>query len=691
MAAPYAITIFLGSFLLFQVQPILAKQLIPLFGGSPAVWTACMLFFQTVLVAGYAYAHGLTYLKKRKQAFVHLCLLGSGLLFLHLDLASSRPVIGMDSPIPTILWLLTTSVGFPFLMLSASAPLLQHWFIAGNQGKSPWKLYALSNAGSLMALLSYPVFFEPLIGISSQARIWGWGYTLYLTLCGVCLFRLLQGDNASKYPTDGAAEQSTKGQGTSITIADTVLWFACSACGSAMLLAVTNQICQQVAVVPFLFVLTLAVYLMTFIACFGVKRASDKRLSAAFLVVSFVFTVLALTAGNGFSLPVQMSLFIGTLVSCCMICHGQLVRLRPAPSALTFYYLVIALGGAGGAGFISLLAPQLFDSYVELPFLVIVVSLLFTVGAWRTRASKETPRWFLWLGGAILCSQIFFSQFYVRVLNQGVVESSRNFYGTLKVVEETDALGRRLTLKHGVIVHGRQYQDGSLRNLATTYYGPDTGAGLALRLHPRRFDATGDGNKRQLRVGLVGLGVGTLASYGETGDTFRFYEIDPAIISLAQKHFSYLHNSKARIEIVAGDARLSLQREARQGGQDKFDILVIDAFSNDTIPVHLITREAVELYLSQLRDDGILLFHISTRVLDLMPVLATHAAAYNMAAIKVVTPDEPNVGRYESHWAILTKNRIFLENELVRRWSCKFSPRKIDWTDKFASIWHVLN
>ena len=289
------------------------------------------------------------------------------------------------------------------------------------------------------------------------------------------------------------------------------------------------------------------------------------------------------------------------------------------------------------------------------------------------------------------CSQIAFSLFYFKVLNKDVVESSRNFYGSLKVVRETDDMGQKLVLKHGVISHGSQYQDQSLRNIATTYYGPYSGAGLAIRLHPRRLDMKGGQENRRLRVGLIGLGVGTLAVYGEPGDDFRFYEIDPAEIHLAQMHFSYLRDSRARVEIVTGDARLSLQREADRGDWQKFDILVIDAFTSDTIPVHLITREAIGLYLTHLRPDGIMVFHISSRALDLMPVFATHASAYGMTALNVTGPAEYDLGREESTWAILTRNQHFLDNEQVKSRAKSYSSRVINWTDRFSSIWRVLD
>lgn len=684
----YAITIFLGSFLLFQVQPLLGKQLIPHFGGSPAVWTTCMLFFQVALIAGYGYAHGLTLLGRRAQLCLHLLLLGLALAFLPPDLTARLTDASTESPVTAILWLLTVTAGLPFVLLSASAPLTQYWFMQGRPTSSPWRLYALSNAGSLLALLSYPVLIEPRIDISGQSHIWGWGFVFYLALCALVMTRSLLQKESS--PATAELSEGSDKSAPRISPWDALFWLACSAFGSATLLAVTNQICQQVATVPFLWILPLAAYLVTFIACFASRRAYSLPLRGVFVIVATAFTMIALTAGNGFGLPAQLLLFIGVLIACCMICHGELVRLQPHSSSLTAYYLVIAAGGAVGGAFISLLAPLLFTSFVEMPILVAAdISLLLTA-LFRARDREKMPHWLLWLGGTALAGQLLFTGTYIKVLNNVVVESCRNFYGTLKVFQETDALGAKLSLKHGNTLHGSQYQDANLRDIATTYYGPYTAAGLALRLHPNRLNMAGSSGQRRLRAGFIGLGVGTLASYGITGDTFRFYELDSAVIRLAQERFTFLGDSHARIELVPGDARLNLAREARQGGKQQFDVLVVDAFSNDSIPVHLVTKEAVELYLGHLRPDGLLLFHVSNILVDLLPVLASHAEAFGLPAVSIVTPDEPGMGRREASWAVLTANKAFLENDQVRSRAKPLPSRQISWTDSFAGIWQVL-
>lgn len=684
----YSVTIFLGSFLLFQVQPLLGKQLIPHFGGSPAVWTTCMLFFQVALIAGYGYAHGLTLLGRRAQLCLHLLLLGMALAFLPPDLTARLADASTETPVTAVLWLLTCTVGLPFVLLSASAPLTQYWFMQGRPASSPWRLYALSNAGSLLALLSYPVLIEPRIDISGQSRIWGWGFVIYLLLCALVMSRsLLQRKSAS---VSVAFSEASEAAAAPISPWDALFWLACSACGSATLLAVTNQICQQVATVPFLWILPLAAYLVTFIVCFASRRAYSQPLRGLFLCLATVFTMISLTAGNGFSLPAQLLLFIGALISCCMICHGELVRLKPHRSSLTGYYLVIAVGGAVGGAFISLLAPLLFTSFVEMPILVSVDISLLLIALFRARNRENMPRWLLWLGGTALAGQLLFTGFYVKALNNVVVESCRNFYGTLKVFQEKDALGTKLSLKHGNTLHGSQYQEANLRDIATTYYGPYTAAGMVLRLHPNRLNMAGGSEQRRLRVGFIGLGVGTLASYGLTGDTFRFYELDSAVIRLAQERFTFLGDSHARIELVPGDARLNLAREAKQGVKQQFDVLIVDAFSNDSIPVHLVTKEAVALYLGHLREDGLLLFHVSNILVDLLPVLASHAATFDLPGVSMKTPDESEMGRREADWAILTRNRAFLENDQVRRRAQPLPSRQISWTDSFASIWQVL-
>jgi hypothetical protein len=668
------------------MQPILAKQLTPFFGGSPAVWTTCMLFFQSALVAGYGYAHGLSRLKRPALPGIHLCLAAASFLLLNLDLSAHQQAISSDSPIPTILRLLTVSAGLPFLLLAASVPLLQHEFIARHQVPPHDRTYALSNTGSLLALLSYPLLIEPRLDIAAQARAWWWLYLLYAILCGCCLLRRPAPSGSPSRPLPLVTAPAPLPPHR----AGAVQWLACSFCGSAIMLAVTNQIGQQVAVIPLLWVVTLAIYLATFIICFGTRRATGQRQDAAYLVLSFVSAILALTAGNAFSLPVQLVLFAGVLFPACMLCHGQLASLRPAADDLTFYYLVIAIGGACGGVFMALVAPQIFTSYVELPFLLVVVCILYLVGAWRTGGTGRPLRWQLALGGTLLCCQILFSGYYLRVIQSGVIEKSRNFYGTLKVVAEMDGSWRKLSLKHGVIVHGSQYTDGARQHYPTTYYGPDTGPGLALRLHPLRATPPGTPAQRGLRVGLAGLGVGTLAVYGRPGDTFRFFEIDPTEIHLAREHFTFLRDSPANVDIVTGDARLSLEREARQPHHERYDVLVIDVFSSDTIPVHLITREAVRLYVDLLQPDGILLIHLTTSWLDLMPVLAGHAEALGMTLKYVASSDEPEAGRYGSRWAILSNNHEFLDRAEVKGRFADFSPKRVEWTDRFSSIWQVV-
>ena len=480
----YSITIFLGSFLLFQVQPLLGKQLIPHFGGSPEVWTTCMLFFQTALIAGYAYAHALTFLGKRAQAFLHLLLLGVALLFLPPDLTARLTDAGTESPVTTIIRLLTTTVGLPFILLSASAPLIQYWFMQGRPTCSPWKLYALSNTGSLLALLSYPVLFEPRMEIGGQIRLWGWGFVLYLVLCAIGLSRSLLQGGTSALPEEmaGEPEMISVAQSGNLSVRDALFWFACSACGSATLLAITNQICQQVATVPFLWVLTLAAYLATFIACFGSRRVYSLPMRGLFVVVALIFCPVVLTAGTALDLYTQLLLFMGVLISCCMICHGELVRLKPPLSALTSYYLVIAAGGAAGGAFISLLAPLLFTTYVEMPVLVAADTSLLLTAIYRARRREKMPRWLLVLGGAALAAQLLFAGVYIRNLNNGVVESRRNFYGILKVFLEKDALGTKLSLKHGNTLHGSQYQDPGLRDMLVPAASPATESSMLVQV-----------------------------------------------------------------------------------------------------------------------------------------------------------------------------------------------------------------
>ena len=721
----FALTIFTGAFLLFQVQPLIAKFILPWFGGTPAVWTTCMLFFQTFLLAGYAYAHlTVRYLTPRKQALLHIALLLAALAFLPVVPRAHWKPGPADEPIGRILLLLPACLGLPYFVLSATSPLLQAWFSRLNPGVTPYRLYALSNAGSLLALVSYPFVFEPALTRQTQASVWAWSFGVFVLLCGACAWRLwrtgldsllstshvpeehptpnIQRPTPNDYPNHGhwkfdvrcwmldvfrrsMADASVSGNAPPATL-NRLLWFLLPLCGSVLLLATTNKLCQDVAVVPFLWVLPLSLYLITFILCFDSPRWYFRKSYNLLLIPMLALLCLALFLAQAMPLPGQIAIYTGGLFVACMVCHGETCRLRPPPRFLTSFYLLIAAGGAAGGILVAVVAPLLFRSYAEMNWgvwllaaLVLLISIREkTVWQIRKRSGRVWPPVLAGVAalGLILSLQVWRAQW-------NTISISRNFYGVLRVFEfyKDHPSSHAFELKHGDIRHGLQFVNPPMSAQPTAYYHPDSGVGLALRFFPRQTDR---------RVGLVGLGVGTLAAYGKPGDTFRFYEINPEIKRLAETRFTYLKHSAARVEVVLGDARLSLENEPPQ----QFDLLVLDAFNGDAIPVHLLTEEAFTIYLRHLKPDGAIAVHISNRHLDLLPVLEGLAARFDLDLTHFGSAPPPNLLWLErAEYVLLSRNRGFLSS--LRILAAASEPARNPaavplWTDDHASLFRIL-
>ena len=587
-----------------------------------------------------------------------------------------------------ILLLLLTNIGVPYLLLSATAPLVQYWFSRSFPGRSPYRLYALSNFGSLLALVSYPFMVEPGLTLKRQVAAWGWGFAAFALCCGWCVFRLVRSPVPAGY-TDSGKDSGT-GAGR-LAVPDIVLWLLLSACGSAMLLATTNQLCQEVAVVPFLWVVPLAIYLVTFIISFNSERACDRLLWGLLLVGAVIPACRIFSLGVLVNLPVQILVYLATLFTCCMVCHSELARSRPDPHHLTAYYLIISVGGAAGGVFVALAAPALFSGFWEFPIALAATCLVILFAWFRGGAFTEAPRWlpFSLIAGQLLL--VIFVGNYLNSYRSLSIYSARNFYGVLRVIKENDSNGERLSLMHGGVMHGTQFTAPAKHSLPTTYYGPDSAAGLALRFHPRRFAA--DPLQRCLRVGVVGLGTGTLASYGTKGDTFRFYEINPEVIRLSDKYFSFRRDSAAQVDVVAGDARIVMENELKAKSPQRFDVLIIDAFSSDAIPVHLLTRECFAVYREHLEPDGLLLLHITNRFLDLAPVVRAQAKAIGCRAELIKSAAVPEAAIGKADWMVLTNNGRFFTIDEVRE---KLDPEPATgaapllWTDDFASLWQIL-
>jgi SAM-dependent methyltransferase len=685
----YGLTIFSSAFLVFQVQPILGKMIMPWFGGAAGVWIVCLMFFQTVLLLGYLYAHLLTRkFRPRTQGRIHAALLAASFLTLPiLPKNYWKPTPGMD-PVWHILSLLGVTVGLPYLLLCATSPLLQAWQAQKQADSALYRLYAVSNAGSMLALLSYPIVVEPWVSTSHQGVVWSLAYGAVALLC-LLISLTFPKQNAIDAPAD-----STSAPDWEIKI----LWMSLAACGSALLLSITNHLSQNVASVPLLWVIPLALYLLTFILCFEGRAWYRRNLFLRLL--GLALGAMAYSLGPmfaGLPLTVLIALYCSGLFICCMFCHGELARRKPDPLHLTSFYLMSALGGAMGAVFVAVLAPRIFSGYYELRIALGSCAVLALVVHHRDPQSPfYKARWQPgWLVMVVLALAVIVG---LGVTGWEDARSARvrvrNFYGVLRVVDQVEPnvvllkgdLGEPLDgdarfkkLMNGTIDHGLQFQSPARRNQPTCYYGPDSGAGVVLKSAAPGTPQT---------VGVIGLGAGTLAAYGRSGDRYRFYEINPLVVRMANEEFSFLRDSPAKIEIARGDARLSLENEQPQG----FDVLVVDAFSGDAIPVHLLTREAFELYFRHLKPDGLLAVHISNQYLNLAPVVGGAARRLGKDAVRV--KNEPDAPReiYRATWILVGNQQGFLRTpEAVKAGKLLTAEdRQLLWTDDYSSLFKIL-
>jgi hypothetical protein len=670
----YAATIFLSSFLLFLVQPLIARLILPWFGGSAAVWTTCMLFFQVMLLAGYAYAHFLTrrLAASKLERIVHTVLLLAALALLPIAPGESWKPLGEEEPISRILLLLLATVGLPYFLLAATSPLLQAWFVRSRAGDDPYRLFAVSNLASLLALVGYPFVVEPFLAAREQVNFWSWLFAAFAVLCAGLAWRTPR----------GATDAETTHRSPAPTRDRYVLWLALAAAGSALLLAVTNHLTQNVASVPLLWLAPLTLYLLTFIVTFEGGSWYQPKFLWAFILGAFgVMAWLLIDQERRFDLAIQLAVFLPGLFVACFFCHGELYRSRPAPEHLTAFYLTVSAGGALGGLAVAVVAPLVFNGYYELGVGLVAVALL---AALRFRLLGLVPSV---LAAAVLLGVTACAAYDGFRQHEDVMVAKRGFYGVLRVKEygtrgEENHLRR---LVHGTIMHGEQYLHESQRRMLTTYYQETAGVGLAI------------GSKRAsqqdhpLRVGVIGLGTGTIAAYGRKGDVFRFYEIDPHVLEIARRDFTFLGDSPATIEVALGDARLSLEREQPQG----FDVLAVDAFSSDAIPVHLITREALGIFLKHVKPDGIVAFHVSNRFLDLIPVVARIAREQGAHAVLVRDDpeDEDNSLRSRTDWVLVSRDEKALQaGNIVEGGGAPADdrPEWRTWTDDYSNLVQIL-
>lgn len=684
----FAASIGVGACLLFQVQFILAKQILPWFGGAPAVWTTCMLFFQVALLLGYLYAHLVGRIPSaRRQREIHLAAIGLAvaLLLARVMLWPSpitpsdawKPEAG-DVPSLAILGLLLFTIGLPFLVLSATGPLLQSWYARCFPGVSPYRLYALSNVGSLVGLLSYPFVIEPLMSVTSQGWLWSVGFLVFALGCGRAA--VLAGRTSVR--TDTSHEHETPV--AKPRASERALWFVLAMIASVLLLAITSQIALEVAVIPFLWMLPLALYLLSFVLCFEYERAYRRGLWIPLLLVGGGATTATIIAGVGAPVLVQLATYLSTLFVACMVCHGELVKRKPAPQHLTGFYLLVSAGGAAGGIFTGIVAPTMFLGLWELPLaLVAACGLALFLGLRAANVGLKLLRIVAAVGGLYVIAIALALGWQVRDELSDNLHVSRGFFGVLRVDIQNDDGLRSNRLRHGRINHGYQLLEPEKALEVTSYYGPQSGGGLAIAKHPRRTAG------ESMRLGVVGLGVGTLAAYTQPGDTLRFYEIDPDVVALSQgpnAHFTYLRDAKGSVDVSIGDARVSLEREPPQS----FDVLIVDAFSSDSIPAHLLTVEALELYLGHLRDaQSVLALHISNRYLDLDPVVRGAAQELDLAVIRVYDSEADDARYSSSDWMLLATDESAFTGILAATEDIEPPSREPPWphwTDGYSNL-----
>jgi hypothetical protein len=764
LAVVYATTIFTSAFLLFQIQPMVSKRILPWFGGTPAVWTTCLLFFQAVLFAGYSYAHFINgWLRSKYQAAAHVAILIVALVLVLQILPSDRwAPTGEADPTLAILTILIVSVGLPYFVLSATGPLLQAWFARSFPGRTPYRLYALSNLGSLLALVSYPFLFERLFDLPAQATIWSTGFVLFGVLCGYAAWRV-----GTTEPAEGAVVESaqTKNDEANISRPGTqayLLWLLLPACASVVLMATTNHVSTDIAVVPFLWVVPLALYLVTFIIAFDRPDWYWPTIFAAFtLIAIYVAGVIEKTGVGeiklyecgttgrsvataaelywnafrpGAAAPLSPEFRVGfrtTLVAnfsamfgICLLCHGQLARLRPHPRYLTAYYLMIAAGGALGGATVSIVAPHVFKSIVEwkIAMLAGAVSavglILYAVVARAVsfdvdRDQPVGPPLAYWILLVVLLAPVSFVLLdlieYLHAPKANVVFQARNFFGALTIrhKDPENRIKGQYVLLNGTTIHGSQFASPDRRGQPTSYYATISGIGRVLNFFHARRPPGG------VRIGDVGLGAGTLAAYALKFDHICFYEINPTVIDMTNsgQWFTYVVDCKdrgAHCDIKLGDARLTLEREVASGspprsaeelgeGLPPYHVLVLDAFSSDSVPTHLLTAEAMEIYLPRLATaakneiDGALVIHISNRYLDLSRVVRGLAERYEIPCVEVHNDGVPEQAINSADWVILTRNQELLAALAPYAYKPKKTPKpSVLWTDAHSSLFEII-
>lgn len=682
----FSASIFLSAFLLFIIQPLLAKTLLPLFGGSPAVWLSNLVFYQGALLIGYGYAYFVTKLPRLSwQAILHLGLLVLSLFILPITPATGLAELTWWQPL-TVFAVLGTTLLLPVVVLSATSPLLQYWYYHSYQSDFPYRYYALSNFGSLLGLFAFPLLLEPFFGLKIQLTWWSVGYGLFFITCGTCAGLMLK----RKEPIEKDPKTAS-----SISLSTLFCWLLLTAMSCALLLTTTQVMLQNVIGLPLLWVIPLALYLISFIVVFYQPQFYVRSVWAV-LFLCLTAAIFYLPTHHQLTLLVQVLAFMLLLFSGCMICHGELYRLKPHKQHLTFYYLMIALGGVLGGIFVNLISPLIFNEWWDF-YGIIFGIFLYLICVPISHAAFPEKNEPTVLGRLIFPISMFVFVGLVALLvrtmketHRDIVYMHRNFLGTFEVAEKyhNDEDYLRI-LRNGNILHGQQYMKDGQRNVATTYYNQKSGVGLAVDfLRQQNINSS-----QPLRIGAIGLGTGTIAALAHKGDTVRFYELDPDIEKTAKDYFYFLTDARANIEVVIGDGRLSLMKEWQKNGSGQFDIIAIDAFNGDAIPLHLLTKEAFDIYLNHLKDNGILAFHISSRYLDLFPPLQALASQFHLNAYLARHNPDQTQDRWlsNSEWLLISRQpQIGLF--LFQRGAITFRQARMQdvWTDDFNYLLPII-
>lgn len=668
----FAGTIFTSAFALFLVQPIIAKQILPWFGGSAAVWAICMVFFQSVLMAGYAYADWISHrFTPKTQVLIHVALLATSLAFLPIIANPELKPGGNEDPALRIIVLLIATIGLPYFLLSTTGPLIQSWVARTDIGSHVYRYFSLSNLASLIALICYPFLIEPNAAIAGQANAWSLAYAAFTLLCACSGFYFLR--HLRLLPPAAHARQHEPEGDWDPGFRDYLLWLCPAAMGSWLLVAITNHITQNVAAIPFLWLLPLTLYLLTFVLCFESDRWYQRKIVLPLGALLMGLCAYGLVYGSvGRDIWVAIPAYTVGLFFFCMFLHGELAALRPGPRHLTRFYLMTSLGGAMGGIAVGLIAPRVLPAYYELGIGLVITALLALLILKEHRGVR--------LGAsavALFCAYFLYGQIHDDFEDTRRIE--RNFYGTLMTYDTHDepAIDDVRQLFHGSIKHGEQFLAASRSQEPTAYYGASSGAGLAITTI----------STPHKKVGVIGLGAGTLAVYGQPGDVYRMYEINPAVIDIAMKEFSFLSGSKAHVHTVLGDARLQLERESPQA----FDVLAVDAFSGDSVPVHLITAEAMNVYLRHMKPDGIVAFHITNRFLWLAPVVENIAKAKGLH-VALIHDENDNPALRNTDWILVSRDAERLRRAPIRQATSAIRPLQGVglWTDDFNNLFDVL-